>query len=101
MRSYVINIYKNGIDHKTTRALVPVATALGYTQKIDDFVTVDFNYTYDTNWNNYDLKLSAGLKNAFDEEPPLVWEGVNFSYDPKHHDARGRMVYVGFKLATN
>ena len=88
-------------DYKTTRALVPLAEAMGYTQKIDDFVTVDFNYTYDTNWNNYDLKLSAGLKNAFDEEPPLVWEGVNFSYDPKHHDARGRMVYVGFKLATN
>ena len=88
-------------DYETTRPLVSTAKALGYSQKIDDFVTVDFNYTYDTNWNNYDLKLSAGLKNAFDEEPPLVWDGVNFSYDPKHHDARGRMVYVGFKLATN
>lgn len=88
-------------DYETTRALVPLAEAMGYTQKIDDFVTVDLNYSYDTMWNNYDLKLIAGLKNAFDEEPPLVWDGVNFSYDPKHHDARGRMLYLGFKLATN
>lgn len=111
-KSVITGVLKNGdhtlstfirmvSDYETNRPLISLAQAMGYTQKIDDFVTVDFNYTYDTNWNNYDLKLSAGLKNAFDEEPPLVWDSINFSYDPKHHDARGRMVYVGFKLATN
>jgi len=51
--------------------------------------------------NNSNVRLSAGIKNAFDEEAPLVYDAANFSYDPKHHDARGRMVYLGFKLATN
>ena len=88
-------------DYETTRALDDMAKSMGFSQSIDEFVTVDFNYSYDMSLNNSNVRLSAGIKNAFDEEAPLVYDAANFSYDPKHHDARGRMVYLGFKLATN
>ena len=39
------------------------------------------------------------MTNAFDEEVPLVYDAANWSYDPKHHDPRGRMVYVGLKYS--
>ena len=48
--------------------------------------------------NNSNVRLSAGIKNAFDEEVPQVYDAANWSYDPKHHDPRGRMVSVGLKL---
>ena len=88
-------------DYETTRAVDAMASSMGFTQKIDEFTTVDFNYSYDTSWNDSDVRLSLGIKNAFDEEAPLVYDAANFSYDPKHHDPRGRMVYLGFKLSTN
>ncbi|MEM6486305.1 MAG: hypothetical protein AAF662_15135, partial [Pseudomonadota bacterium] len=40
------------------------------------------------------IKLSVGAKNVTDEEPPRVFDGVNLSYDPKHHDPRGRIYYL-------
>jgi iron complex outermembrane receptor protein len=49
--------------------------------------------------NDSDLKLSVGVTNLFDEEVPMVYDAANWSYDPKHHDPRGRRVYVGFKLS--
>jgi iron complex outermembrane receptor protein len=36
--------------------------------------------------------------NATDEEPPRVWDAANFSFDPRQHDSRGRMAYVGLKV---
>ena len=45
------------------------------------------------------MKLSAGINNVMDEEVPTVWDAANWSYDSKHHDPRGRMVYLGFKLS--
>ena len=32
------------------------------------------------------------------EEVPQVYDASNWSYDPKHHDPRGRMISVGLKL---
>ena len=29
---------------------------------------------------------------------PIVYDAANFSYDPKHHDPRGRLFYFGLKL---
>ena len=49
--------------------------------------------------NDTDLKLSLGVTNLLDEEVPQVYDASNFSYDAKHHDPRGRMVYIGFKLS--
>ena len=49
--------------------------------------------------NDNDLLLTLGMTNAFDEEVPLVYDASNWSYDSKHHDPRGRMVYVGLKYS--
>ena len=70
-----------------------------FTQDIDSMFTVDlqYNYTFDFNSED-DLKLTLGVKNAFDEEVPQVYDAANWSYDPKHHDPRGRMISVGLKL---
>ena len=60
-------------------------------------VDLQYNYTFDFN-DEDDLKLTLGVKNAFDEEVPQVYDASNWSYDPKHHDPRGRMISVGLKL---
>ena len=65
----------------------------------DSFFTVDLMDSYTIQMSDSELKLSVGVTNLFDEEVPLVYDAANWSYDPKHHDPRGRMVYVGFKLS--
>jgi iron complex outermembrane receptor protein len=86
-------------SYETTRPVSASAAAQGFTQDIDSFFTVDlqYNYTFDFNGED-DLKLTIGVKNAFDEEVPQVYDAANWSYDPKHHDPRGRMMSVGLKL---
>lgn len=46
-----------------------------------------------------DLTFTLGVKNAFDEDVPYVYDTTNWSYDPKHHDPRGRMFTLGVKLS--
>ena len=70
-----------------------------YSLDIDSFTTVDLQYSY--SMSSEDLTWTAGLKNAFDEDVPLVFDAANFSYDPKHHDPRGRMFTLGVKYALN
>jgi iron complex outermembrane receptor protein len=86
-------------SYETTRPVSASAAAQGFTQDIDSMFTVDlqYNYTFDFNSED-DLKLTLGVKNAFDEEVPQVYDAANWSYDPKHHDPRGRMISVGLKL---
>ena len=86
-------------DYRTTRPLDAIAKARGFSQSIDSFFTVDLMDAYTIEMNDSDLKLSVGITNLFDEEVPLVYDAANWSYDSKHHDPRGRMVYVGFKLS--
>ena len=95
-------------DYRTTRALSDTALARNaagghakglYSLDIDSFTTVDLQYSY--SMSSEDLTWTAGLKNAFDEDVPLVFDDVNFSYDPKHHDPRGRMFTLGVKYALN
>ena len=86
-------------EYETTRALIPAATAMGFTSDIDSFTTVDVKYSYDLDMGGNDIKISAGINNVADEMAPLVYDAANFSYDPKHHDPRGRMVYLGIKVS--
>ena len=86
-------------SYETTRPVSASAAAQGFTQDIDSFFTVDLQYNYSFDFNSADdLKLTLGIKNAFDEEVPQVYDVANWSYDPKHHDPRGRMISVGLKL---
>ena len=86
-------------DYSTTRPLDPTASARGFSQNIDSFFTVDLMNSYLVEMNDSELTLSLGITNLFDEEVPLLYDAANWSYDSKHHDPRGRMVYLGFKLA--
>ena len=86
-------------EYETTRALTAAATAAGFGADIDSFTTVDVRYSYDLDMGGNDIKISAGINNVADEMAPLVYDAANFSYDPKHHDPRGKIVYMGIKIS--
>ena len=90
---------RNVSEYKTNRALDAGATAAGVTQDIDSFMTVDVKYSYDYEMSNRNVRLTLGINNLLDEEAPIVWDAANFSYDPKHHDPRGKIVYMGIKIS--
>ena len=71
----------------------------GFSQDIDDWTTVDLQYAYNLQLDNSEAVFSLGVKNVFDEKPPVVYDGVNFSYDPKQHDPRGQILYARIKYA--
>ena len=84
--------------YETTRALSATATALGgFSQDIDSFTTLDLQYSYQV--QSEDIILTVGVKNAFDEDVPVVFDDANWSYDPKHHDPRGRIFSLGLKYS--
>ena len=86
-------------SYETTNVPTAIAAGMGFDQNIDSHFTVDLQYSYSFDFNSEDdLRLTLGVKNAFDEEVPQVYDGSNWSYDPKHHDPRGRMFSVGLKL---
>ena len=92
----LLGFYTSG--YETTRTVDPRAASLGYTQDIDSWLTVDLQYAYDFNFGNRNAVLTLGSKNIFDEAPPRVYDAANFSYDPKHHDPRGRLLYARVKV---
>jgi iron complex outermembrane receptor protein len=79
-------------SYKTTRAVPPDSS-----QKIDNWTTVDLQYAYNLDLSASQAVFTLGVKNAFDEAPPVVYDAANLSYDPKHHDPRGRLYYVRAK----
>jgi iron complex outermembrane receptor protein len=91
-KAVVIAYWVDG--YETTRSTPP-----GESAKIDSWTTVDLQYTYNLAFSDSEAVFSFGAKNVFDEEPPRVYDGVNFSYDPKHHDPRGRMFYARVNYA--
>lgn len=62
--------------------------------EIDSYAPVEVQYRYLFDLQDAEVAFSVGVINAFDEEAPEVRDGANFSYDPKHHDPRGRVFYV-------
>ena len=95
-RVALLGFYTSG--YETTRPVDLRARALGYTRNIDSWLTVDLQYAYAFKLAGAEAILSLGSKNLFDEEAPRAYDGANFSFDPKHHDPRGRLWYAGIKL---
>ena len=95
--------YKMVSDYKTTRPFTsgygPIAASLGYTADIADFNTLDIKYSYNMDMKDGNIKFTLGVNNALDEEPPLVFDDANFSYDSRQHDLRGKIVYMGVKYS--
>ena len=85
-------------DYSTTRPLSSAAKTAGFGQKIDQWITFDLQYSYSFAVSGNDIRLSIGGNNILDEDVPIVYDAANFSYDPKHHDPRGRLFYFGLKL---
>ena len=85
-------------DYKTTRVLSSSANSLGYNQNIDEWLSIDSKYNYSFGFNENQMRFSFGIKNIFDEDAPQVYDAANFSYDPRQHDPRGRLTYIGLKL---
>ena len=85
-------------DYSTTRPLSSAAKTAGFDQKIDQWITFDFQYSYSFTVLGNDIRLSIGGNNILDKDVPIVYDAANFSYDPKHHDPRGRLFYFGLKL---
>ncbi|MEH6634169.1 MAG: TonB-dependent receptor [Halioglobus sp.] len=81
-------------SYETTRAVPESAS-----QDIDDWTTVDLQYAYNLEFDESQAVITLGVKNVFDEDPSVVYDAANFSYDPKHHDPRGRMFYVRAKYS--
>ena len=81
-------------SYETSRALTAAAIALGMDQTIDSHFTLDLQYVYNLNTAE-DIALTLGVKNVFDEDAPVAYDDINWSYDPKHHDPRGRIFSLG------
>jgi len=61
---------------------------------IKSFAPVEVQYRYLMDLDEAQAAISVGVINLFDEQAPFVANGANFSYDPKQHDPRGRVLYV-------
>ncbi|MDA7788882.1 TonB-dependent receptor [Gammaproteobacteria bacterium] len=94
----VAAFYRMISDYKTNRPLDAFAKLAGITQDIGEFNTLDLRYNYNMELKDNTIQLSAGINNVADEKPPLVADAANWAYDPKHHDVRGKMFYLGIKL---
>jgi len=76
------------------------AVPAGESDTIDSYVTVDGQYGIgfgETKDGNHKFGLTFGVKNLFDQGPPRVFDGTNFSYDPKQHSPLGRTFYAKAK----
>ena len=93
----VAAFYRMISDYETTSVPNAMGTSMGLGQNIDEFNVLDLKYSYSFDIDDANLKLSLGMKNATDEEAPRFYDGANFSYDPRQHDPRGKVVYVGLK----
>ena len=85
--------------YKTERDVPPSAQALGFSDHINTWRSLDVSYNYNFNLGDTRAVLTVGGKNVLDREASKVYDAANFSYDPKHHDARGRMFFARVKFA--
>lgn len=82
----------NFVSSYTNTRVVPEST--GLTTHIESYAPVDIQYRYNMEIGEGLAEFTLGVINAFDEDPPEVYDAANFSYDPKHHDPRGRLIYA-------
>ncbi len=76
-------------SYSTTRI-----TPEGESSHIESYTPVELQYRYGWELDDHEAEVTVGIINAFDEDPPEVYDAANFSYDPKHHDPRGRLFYI-------
>ncbi|MEE4381624.1 MAG: TonB-dependent receptor [Pseudomonadales bacterium] len=103
LNNHTLNLTLRYTDAYEMRA-APSALIAGFNNRtpsadIDEFVTVDLQYSYQFQelFGTSMTTLSFGAINLFDEEPPRLDDGPG--YDSKIHDPRGRVVYGRLRVA--
>jgi iron complex outermembrane receptor protein len=48
-------------------------------------------------WKSDNLKLTAGIENLTDEDPPLLPGGLGANTDPSQYDLLGRRYFLGLR----
>ena len=89
----------NTSSYRTERAVPASAQAMGFSDSIGSWTTIDLQYSYNFMMGGTEGVITLGGKNITDEEAPRVYDAANFSYDPKQHDPRGQMWYGRVKFA--
>ena len=64
----------------------------GPTNKLDETWYFDLQGTWDAPWN---ARITAGIRNLFDEDPPVGFSAFANSFDPQY-DVPGRFWYVSY-----
>ena len=98
--------YETGLNaryissYENNRSIPDSATSLGYRSKVDSFLVFDLSFELPIGvlFNNVSLDGKFALINLFDEDPPLLYDAPDFSFDTRVHDPRGRMLNIQFEL---
>ena len=98
--------YETGLNaryvssYENNRTIPESATSLGYRSKVDSFLVFDLSFELPIGvlFNNVSLDGKFALINIFDEDPPLLYDAPDFSFDTRVHDPRGRMLNIQFEL---
>ena len=87
-------------SYENNRTIPESATSLGYRSKVDSFLVFDLSFELPIGvlFNNVSLDGKFALINLFDEDPPLLYDAPDFSFDTRVHDPRGRMLNIQFEL---
>lgn len=67
--------------------------------ELDDTFYNDVRVSYELPWGDYGITLSGGVRNVFDEDPPLCFSCSLNGYDASLYDIPGQFGYleVGFR----
>ena len=98
--------YETGLNaryissYENNRSIPDSAASLGYKSKVDSFLVFDLSFELPIGvlFNNVSLDGKFALINLFDEDPPLLYDAPDFSFDTRVHDPRGRMLNIQFEL---
>ena len=98
--------YETGLNaryissYENNRSIPDSAASLGYRSKVDSFLVFDLSFELPIGvlFNNVSLDGKFALINLFVEDPPLLYDAPDFSFDTRVHDPRGRMLNIQFEL---
>ena len=87
-------------SYENNRSIPESALNLGYRSKVDSFLVFDLSFELPIGilFNDVSLDGKFALINLFDEDPPLLYDAPDFSFDTRVHDPRGRMLNIQFEL---
>ncbi|MAH73504.1 MAG: TonB-dependent receptor [Cellvibrionales bacterium TMED49] len=96
------NLIWTGNKRRADLNVYRVSSYKNVNEDIDAYTSIDAKYSfYVSNASDKgEISISFGVKNLFDELPPRVNDGGNFSYDSKQHSPLGRIFFaqLGYSL---